>query len=358
MSQTILSPFNDVDPQVLQSLSNLADELQSKAQKELLDEISELTLIALGIVISLNKANTIIEEVKTPLSAVVLNPVQDAMSTCKSNYTKTLKESLNVAQHAQETSARFVELYDTVLSKDETPIETKLKAIDDYDKKVAAESDNAKHLIQFYKDLRTQVDDWFSVWKKATELLGLEIPPDIRTVDGKIASATKIINQVDAQVTTWTSDYKLSFAPAGAPTALGGICPQTNTDSVCQAVKMDSLIDVLAKAKRERDGALADQIEQKNARRLLEAALKGYQAIMAIVEYVYVAFEKVLHIFDVITGIWTNIRVDLIEIHTTLNLPGHIPELLKGRLKYAASMYKALSVAFDRYKNIPVPVSE
>jgi hypothetical protein len=86
MSQTILPPFNrdDVDPQVLQSLSNLADELQSRAQKELLDEISELTLIALGIVLSLNKANTIIEEVKTPLNAVILDPVQDAMSTCKS----------------------------------------------------------------------------------------------------------------------------------------------------------------------------------------------------------------------------------------------------------------------------------
>jgi hypothetical protein len=54
-------------------------------------------------------------------------------------------------------------------------------------------------------------------------------------------------------------------------------------------------------------GALADQIEQMNARRLLEAALKGYEALMAIVEYVYVAFEKVLHIFDVITGIWTNV---------------------------------------------------
>jgi hypothetical protein len=61
--------------------------------------------------------------------------------------------------------------------------------------KVTAESDNAKHLLQFYKDLRTQVEGWFSVWKKATELLGLEIPPDIRRVDEKIASANKIINQ-------------------------------------------------------------------------------------------------------------------------------------------------------------------
>jgi len=200
-------PFNDVDPQVLQSLSNLADELQSKAQKELLDEISELTLIALGIVISLNKANTIIEEVKTPLSAVILNPVQDALSTCKSNYTKTLKESLNVAQHAQETSVGFVKLYDTVLSKDETPIETKLKAIDEYDKKVAAESDNAKHLIEFYKDLRSQVDSWFSVWKNATELLGLEIPPDIRTVDKKIAADNKIINQSVTLCTHYFFDY-------------------------------------------------------------------------------------------------------------------------------------------------------
>ncbi|KAG6826589.1 hypothetical protein H0H92_015228 [Tricholoma furcatifolium] len=301
--------IGDPDPsQVLASMANLSQQLTDRIDTDLVNEIDELCQFALGIEAALQEASTIVNAVIDPSNSILLNPVLDALSTCKKQYNATLKESLYVADKAHEAADKFGQLYNDVLSKDETPTDNKKEAIVDYISTLDTEAKSADNLKTYYENLRNEISAYFTIWNGATDLLGIEVPANVAKVDQAIASDVKTIAGLDEELTE----------PTGAQSDLN------------------------------------DQILQ---RRVLEADLKAFEALAAIVADVDEAFKKIIHIFNVLTNVWACLRSDLQAIEIQLDLAHETIDksLLDGRMRTAASMYSALSAALSQYKNIPIP---
>ncbi|KAG6845069.1 hypothetical protein H0H87_001131 [Tephrocybe sp. NHM501043] len=340
------------------SLDNITQQLTARIHSDLVDEIDELCRFAVNIGTSLQDASGIVNAVLNPENAIVLKPVLDALSTCKTQYNATLKESLYVADKAHEAANRFGQLYNDVLSKADTPTDKQKEAIVNCISTLDIEAKGADNLETYYKSLRSEIDTYFQLWNSLTGLLGIEVPVNVAKVDEAVASNTKIIAGLDADVNKQVLSSNLALSSSGVTTSLVAICAQSYTSSICDAVVIDDLGDALLNAKKQRDGAQSSLNDQILQRRLLEAELKAFEALAAIVADVDVAFEKIIHIFDVLTNIWAALRSDLQAISTQLDLVHDTIDrsLLDGRMRTAASMYEALSAALKQYKNISIPL--